>query len=1416
LEGRILKLPKGKISESVSGGIDALKDKLNDLNSNNFTGYLLILNDVDGNNIQGQVVYKEGSPVLAEYLSSNNNVSGSDSVIPIIESSLKEESKIEVHTSIDVDLMIKFFSKAKIDDDDFDVDKKLEEIKELEVKEKEKAEKLKIELEERKELEEQLKRWKMDGYVVTKLEKIFGDDIEKVKSAFEEFSEGVKKLSELDERLGKIDDEEFKSHLEKLEEKINDPDQISEIEKEITNLEQTISEQGEKKEELRKIVNEWKEDGYNVTHLLELIESDVSKAWDEFTTIMDTIQKLKEYEELVNKIKAKGFENRIETLLTNLKDIDALDEVASDYEKLEELIKEDNEKKGRLMHIVEEWESNGYKVNGLKEKFNEPFDTVEENFIEYENRIKQLEELKNHLDSYDKDEFGDEVNSINERLIDLDAIDEIKEAIANLDLKVQEIQDKKQSLSSLIEELKGQGYNVEELEQSMNDKLDIVMAKFEEFENKKKQLDEIGSELNEMNLKDFPDEAEQIQGRLKDIDAIEEIKDMLSGLKEKVSAIEEERNEVKTQVQAIKDEGFNTTKIEELFEEGISKLKDEFITFLDDIQTLKDLKGKLDDLEIEGLEEEKNAFKEKLSNPINLPGIEEEINSFVEKINKEKERRDEIKTNFESWKDEGYDLSSFEGFLNNPLDEQEKTYSEIENNINKLKLISEQMESLDTKWHDDEANKIKDQLKNPSAIGELETSMAALIEILEQEQVRRKELKDQLERWREEGYNVAMLDNIMDQQLESLNETAISLNERINKLKEFEDRLNSLDTTWFESDSENLMQLMKDPEKLDEAEKGLQDLETNILQIQRRREELIAKYNDWKENGFNVEPLEGILDNELSEMEKAFESFEKDLNQLLELQKKMGVKPPSPDAKKEEAVEAKPELEPEVKPETEPEKVIEPETITPEEPESKEEDKEQKKGKEEKKKKDERGIDESIAKSTLELIPDYTFDSFVVGASNRFTHAAALAVAETPAEAYNPLFIYGGVGLGKTHLLNAMGNHIQDNHKKTHIVYTTSEKFTNELINSIRYDKIEDFRSLYRTADVLIIDDIQFLAGKESTQEEFFHTFNTLYNAHKQIIISSDRPPRDIPQLEERLKSRFEGGLITDIQPPSLETKIIILRREAKKENIEVQDEVMHIIASKVKSNIRELRGALTKIRAYSNLINKDIDEELAKEVLKDFISDRDRGPTRGAPPPVEEPAPKKSEEKPISVSDGLSSIEKRLLKLKKKLSPILRKDSAGNGAEGTPASTESSPSEPAKSGGDNKIPPEVEASAEHVPAGNDSNTSQAPAPPPDGPAATGAENVDSELEKSSGIGEDENVEDIELAKCGNCGELIPGTASECPNCGVGFANETYECPVCRATVSADSNRCDNCGAEFEFADEEPQEDKKKKKKKKK
>ncbi len=254
--------------------------------------------------------------------------------------------------------------------------------------------------------------------------------------------------------------------------------------------------------------------------------------------------------------------------------------------------------------------------------------------------------------------------------------------------------------------------------------------------------------------------------------------------------------------------------------------------------------------------------------------------------------------------------------------------------------------------------------------------------------------------------------------------------------------------------------------------------------------------------------------------------------------------------------------------------------------------------------------DVRLPSDAVGLSPRYSFDTFIVGASNQFAHAACRAVAEAPSRSYNPLYIYGGVGLGKTHLMHAIGDYVLKHNAQTKLTYVSGERFMNEVVNALRYDRILEFRERYRSVDVLLVDDVQFIAGKERTQTEFFHTFNALHDAQKQIVLSSDVPPHQIAELEERMRSRFEWGLIADIQSPDLETKVAILKRKADSEGVPLADNVALFIAGRIKSNVRELEGALIRLLAYASLTGRDLTLALAQEVLRDVLSHDDRAVT--------------------------------------------------------------------------------------------------------------------------------------------------------------------------------------------------------------
>lgn len=1388
-----MKLPSGKVTKSVAGGLDSFQGLLDELRGSSFTGYIAILLDKEDAKSKGQVVMKDGQPALADYEYKGSESIGTGAVNHIVSDGLNSGASIEVHANVDVDIIIDFNTDAQVSPSDFNLAAKAKEIQEAERKAKEEAERRAKEQKRRDELTQQMNEWRTSGYIVQKLESVIDSPLTEVENTFKAFGQNIEKLMELDKKLGSLNTKGFESKLDSIEMKLNDPDKIAELEKEINDLEKQINTRSKKEAELRKKIENWKNSGYNVSRLESTLESDFARAWDEIAGFMDALQKLKEYEDRLKKLETVGFEPMVEYIEANLKNPEAISELEQQFSDLEMRIKDAQERKEVLQKQIDEWASQGYNTKRFANIKKEALENVEQMIMEYDQDLHSLNELREQFEALDKADIKAEASALESKFNDPDNIAQLTDELQKLVSKLEQIEEKKKGLIEQVEEWKNLGYNIVSLEPKIKGaEIAQIERAVKDFEQKVGKLRGYEAVLDDMNLVGFESEGDAMRGKLMDPSNILEIDKDLKALKKKVEASEKKREELKKRVEGWKKEGFVVDSIEILLDGDLKVAWEAFTTMMDQIQLLKTLKEKLKGMDVTGYEGEAESFTNQLNDPSLASNLEAEINELDEKVKAEKARRAEIKKQVDEWKKEGFQLEILDEKLKGGLDDLESSFSEFTASIDRIKEYQKQVMALKTSTYFDELKSLKDKMKNPTLVDEVDRDFSELSNKVAEEVKIREELRTQMDAWKKDGFVVTSMEKAINGNINEARKASTNLSDTFNKILEYRHKINQMDLRDFENDKKKFIELSNDPANIEKLEADMNSLLEKVKTQSKARENLIAKLDGWRSQGLDVEELDKVKDEKFSLMDSTFKKFEDDLEKLMELQKKLTGKAATPasvagGAKAQAPAQAGGGAAAAAAPAA-------PKSLAAAPAPEKEKPKAGP---------DTSATDEEGKKlfSEFKLNKDFTFDTFVVGTSNRFTHAAALAVAESPADAYNPLFIYGGVGLGKTHLLNAIGNHILKNKGDASIVYVSSERFTNELINAVRYDKIDTFREIYRTADVLVIDDIQFLAGKESTQEEFFHTFNTLYNAHKQIVVSSDRPPKDIPKLEERLRSRFEGGLITDIQPPSLETKVIILRREAKKQGMDPPDEVIHHIASKVKTNIRELRGYLTKIFAYSSLTKQEITMELAEDVLKDLGVTDEAEEKKASKEAAKEEAPAKKEEvaaapAPKSDKQTLSSIEERLSNLKRKLSPILTDKKGGDAAASAAAPNVKSPS-----------------TAAPRPQADDTPVAQ--------PIVQAAPEAD--------VGDDMPEE---LAKCGNCGAIVNANVPECPECGVSFGGEWFECPECRSVVSSDSLRCDNCGAEFEAVGAEdfgdigagvPQQptpaavdDKKKKKKKKK
>ena len=1385
-----MKLPEGQVAKEVSGGPKALEEMIKECASDGVSGYIEVRSSRDGRDSIGQVVIRDGTPILSSHMVGEEETPGEGSIRFVLEDSQSNGARLVLHTAIDVDLMSLYFVKAKVPAESYDFSKLYGNLEKLKEEEEQNAKKRALEEKRRTQLEERLDSWVKGGYRVDSLEKMMDSaDLDRLEKEFDRFDQDVKTLAELDRQLVELGSPDMEELVLSIETKLNDPDKIDEIRKDLDEIKDQQQLRGQQKEEFLKRIRGWKDEGYAVDQLEEQVRSNPATAWESFTATMDGITKLKEIEKKLGDIQADGFEPEIESIGSKLKVPDKAAEAEKELEVMVGVLETEKEKKSKLAQEIKGLAGDRYSTDPVDRLMDKRLSVVEEAAGIFKTAVARLDDIRTRAEGERAPGLEKEFDEFISSVTDVEKADDYEKGLDDLIKTVQEASEKRAQLVGIVAAWRNEGYKVpstEEMAEVPVGELENTVSSLEQGIQRINDLQEVLQKARADGLDKEVAEVEPLMNQPMKLSELEEkIKPITQGLetnKQRMATIEEA-------IEKWKDEGYNMEALEYSIQGGVGKAWDTYERTRDQIERITGSRKKLDGIEKRGYEEDIESIKQMMEFPDNATQIEDITEKLLGRIGKDDGRREEIAREFNGWKDDGYSSKSFEEKFDSPLNELEESFKflkETRERADSLLAALEEVDENDLGELKADLDSLKGGLKDLDRLEENNGLLDEFNKKLDAQLGLRQAAMDKVTAWKEEGYDVAFLNGLMEGDLERLGETILDTEEKVNRLKAMSEELTQLRTIGREKELKDLEGLLKRPEKTDDTVKAFDEFKSGCEKEMERVSELEKKFQEWKESGYNLESLEDVFDLELPEMEKRFTEFEEDLEKLLALQKKLGLAAPPGTVNQNAAQEdegsgklAKKDEAPVEKEGSRMEGQVDGKVI-------------QVDGKEPPAGADtgsEKGKSPPLSEllSTVSLNDQFTFDTFVVGTSNRFAHAASLAVAESPSEAYNPLFVWGGVGLGKSHLLHAIGNHVAERHADLNVVYVTSEDFTNELINCVRYDRLDDFRHKYRKADILLIDDVQFIAGKESTQEEFFHTFNALYNSHKQIVVTSDRPPKDIDTLEERLRSRFEGGLITDIHPPSLETKIIILRRESKRQNMELPDEVTHQIATKIKSNIRELHGVLNKAIARSNLTGEDITVPMVDEIIKDVVDEGEKTAAK----------PKSGKRKA-----KYSSLEERLSKLKSKLNID---NSAVPGAPSKPFSKSPPQAQPAPA------PDQAQPQAPVPDQSPPQSISQVPTPdqvPPQSPtqspppvqARSDARTPASEQAPSQ-EGSDERSPVEDMAKCGSCGNVIPSDSTECIHCGATFGGEWYECPECGSMIAADNLKCDNCGAEFELED---------------
>ncbi len=1165
-------LPKGTIEYQKDGGDEAVKTIMKDITGTKVTGYLLILGmlaDDDGSEqkITGQMVFKEGDPILCETTLEGKANKGKKGVFPLLKAMISTSNKVELHTKIDVAPPMAFFKECRIAEKDVDLNVFMKAMQD-EVQERERREEEeRLKLEKKAQIEKDVNGWIENGYILKDIKKKLEMDFSELEEWFNTINTNINRIEEIKAWIEPLADKGLEKLKKGLEKSLASPEKIEEIEKHVSELKEVHEGINEKRGEMEKWSKLWKEEGYNTARLEEALSGDIDTAWNVLTEFMDEIQQLKDLGEEIGKIAALdgavAFQSELDEINAISKDPNEIDILREKVDTLKTIIEREEAHKAELLGQAQEWKEKGFSIDTLLSLKGERLDRVISEFNTFKENGQRVLDMRQELEDLDRRDIPDRIDELKGMLNDPALIADYDARFAELKGAIEDFVKQREDLNVQIETLRAKGIITTSIEDKLGMPIPELQSALEALNGKVEELGLLATEIDQMDQRWMDEEFTALDPLLKDPERIDELKEMISQLRKTISDREERRGFIKTEMENWKGEGFSVADLETAINEDFNTFTEAYNDLKSRIDECKEAITKLDSLELRFFQVQGEELKARMKDPEQLPKAQKELEDLENKVTQDNETRSKFMERLDGLAAEGWGVDSGREVLHRVPADLEGGISAFEENI---KNINDAMADM-AQWSALEIKGIKEELDELNAVIKdldlIEESLAKHIELkqtIDTNAQKRKEMLDLLSEWEEKGYMIDEVKKTSQERIETFSESFEALKEMITKLESFQQTFDSLDTKHFQQEVEEIEEKLNDPNLLEQIEKEMKGLLEKVEKDRKRRDEYINRIDKLVEEGFmGSQKLAEIMEEDLSIVDLEFKNFEKEVEMLRKYMASTGYQPPGGGA-----------------------------------PQGK------KKGKAEK------GGKDVEKPSDMKLIDRFTFKEFVVGSSNRFAVKAAEAVADHPADAYNPLFIYGGSGLGKTHLLNSIGNKIRSGKKKLHVVYTSTEKFTNDLLNAVSDEGLDAFREHHRMADVLLIDDIEFISGQEATQEEFFNTFNHLANNGKQIVITSDRPPKEIPTLTDRLKSRFEGGLIVDVAHPTTETKMVILKREAKNVDLILPEEVIHLLADRIITNVRVLEGVVKRIAARVKMDGREPDLELAEEILADVLVDED------------------------------------------------------------------------------------------------------------------------------------------------------------------------------------------------------------------
>ncbi|MGA1792773.1 MAG: hypothetical protein ACMUHM_02380 [Thermoplasmatota archaeon] len=894
-------LPKGTVEFQMTGGENAIEEVMDKIRTEGLTGYVLVLGKLQNSkgedeDITGQLVFKEGGAVLCESVLKSRSHKGKDGIFPFLKAMMVDDASIEFKSKIDVEPPMAFFKECSIDDTYLDIDDFKNKMK-VEEEERKKAEEDKRRMEEKKvEIQDNVDEWLSQGFLIPSFPAVMEKGFKELDEWYEELSRRMGKIGEYTKWLSSVTEVEVEDQKDELFEKMKKPEEMQAIESAKKKFQDSLDAVNDKRQEILKWVNLWKEEGYNTINIEERMEEDLTTAWNAMTEFMDHIQHLKDFREELEKIKKKhgeddfGAEIRdIDFLLNDPDEIDTIERMIKD---LKETIEDEKKEKAELLKKAEEIEGRGYSIQKLKEISKGRLRPFKEMFNLMMNNILRLTEIKEELADLDRRDIPEEIDKMEGSIVDPWGLDSYEEKLLELKDRIEGFRDARDEILAELKDLMGEGFAVEGLEEG----LQLPVEKFRQFRAdlvaKVTELKDLGQKLTEMDRRWLDADFEEAEEALKDPSRIDWLKDKIGRIQEKIDLRERKREEAKDDMETWDKEGFMVTRLKDVIEGDLSDFKDVHKEMKERVQGARGLLEKLSSLDLQFFKDRADDVRTRIMDPFDLEGAEDALTELSGSIEADKELRDKMAGRIEKLKKEGWSFKGLESILEIEPYRLQDTIDDLEDRVSRLSSANDDMASWDEVEKRNLSEKVKELRGKLKDLGDVEASIDIFKELqatIQRNREKRENIKKTLDEWKDIGYIISSTSDLQEGNIEALSDSFEELREKIGELESIQEEFDALDTKHFPKEAEEIEFKLNDPGLLEDIRAEMKDIRSKIQADKEKREEYRQRIDDYIDQGFmGAEKLSSFLDEDIAIVDLEFRNFAKEIDQFRKLKEKVG------------------------------------------------------------------------------------------------------------------------------------------------------------------------------------------------------------------------------------------------------------------------------------------------------------------------------------------------------------------------------------------------------------------------------------------------------------------------------------------------------------------------------------------------